>query len=209
MGRRPRAFEPDGIYHVISRGSNRQTVFRFDGDRIAFLDKMSKVAERYGIRWIAYCLMGSHYHAIAQTPDGRLSDAMRDLNGGFSRLLAGVHGSDAHLFRNRFLAEHIDTLEYFATVMKYVHLNPVRAGLCGHPADWAWSSYRATVGLDTMPRFLAAEIFLRIGGLQGHAAQNDYATFVEAGVAKAIAHTHVRAAAAPIIASSDRVESAA
>jgi putative transposase len=189
MGRLPRAFESDGIYHVVSRGSNRDTIFAYDGDRIAFLEKMGTVAVRYGIRWISYCLMGNHYHAIAQTPDARLSDAMRDLNGGFSRLLASVHGRDAHLFRNRFVAEHIDTNEYFATAMRYVHLNPVRAGLCRHPGGWAWSSYRATIGIDRKPPFLEPEIFLRIGGMGTAAARADYAAFVEAGIATALSST--------------------
>ena len=211
MGRRARVFEADGIYHLVSRGSNRQALFRYDGDRIAFLDRMAKVTDRYGLLWIAYCLMGNHYHAIVQTPGGRLSDAMRDLHGGFSRLLASVYGSDAHLFKNRFLAEQIDTPEYFATVMRYVHLNPVRAGLCGHPADWPWSSHRATVGMDPVPSFLAPEVFFRIEALQPDAARSDYAAFVEAEIANAVSDTALRAEATTAVATArhDRVESAA
>jgi putative transposase len=209
MGRQTRTFEADGIYHVMSRGSNRETVFRFDGDRIAFLDRMAAVADRYSIRWISYCLMGNHYHAIAQTPDASLSHAMRDLHGGYSRLQARVHGRDAHLFKNRFIAEHVDTPAYFATVMRYIHLNPVRAGLCGHPAGWAWSSYRATIGLDTGPRFLRPDVFLRIDGTNLRAAQADYASFVEAGIANALRSSTPREAGALITPRPDRVESAA
>lgn len=192
MGRRARVFEVDGIYHLMSRGSNRQALFRYDGDRVAFIDRMEKVGNRYGLRWIAYCLMGNHYHAVVQPQSERLSDAMRDLHGGFSRLLASVHGSDAHLFKNRFLAEQIDTPEYFATAMRYVHLNPVRAGLCGHPADWPWSSYRATVGLDSQPSFIAPEVFLRIDEQQLGTAQSDYAAYVESGIANAVSDTGLR-----------------
>jgi REP element-mobilizing transposase RayT len=203
-------FEIDGIYHLMSRGSNRQALFRYDGDRVAFIDRMDKVGNRYGVRWIAYCLMGNHYHAIVQPHSERLSDAMRDLHGGFSRLLARVYGSDAHLFKNRFLAEQIDTLEYFATAMRYVHLNPVRAGLCGHPADWPWSSYRATVGLDPQPSFIAPEVFLRIDEQRLGSAQSDYAAFVEAGIANAVSDTGLRPKGEEgLVVRRDRVESAA
>ena len=135
MARPKRAFEAWGIYHLGSRGSNRGPIFRFDGDRAAFLDRIAKVAHRYELRWVAYCLMGNHYHAIVQTPDSRLSAAMRDLHGGFSRLCRSIYGRDAHLFKNRFWCEPIDSPEYFITAMGYVDLNPVRAGLCRHPAE--------------------------------------------------------------------------
>ena len=76
--------------------------------------------------------------------------------------------------------------------MRYVHLNPVRAGLCGHPADWPWSSYRATVGLDSQPSFIAPEVFLRIDEQQLGTAQSDYAAYVESGIANAVSDTGLR-----------------
>ncbi len=182
MGRRQRHFEPWGIYHLGSRGSNRAPVFHFDGDRVAFLDRVAHVVQRYELRWVAYCLMGNHYHAIVQTPDERLSYAMRDLNGGFSRLCRSIYGRDAHLFKNRFWCERIDTPEYFITAMAYVDLNPVRAGLCGHPAEWPWGSFRAMVGLDTAPAFLAPEVFLRGLGSDLGVARREYGQMIDDAV---------------------------
>ena len=182
MGRPRRQFEAWGVYHLGSRGSNRTPIFRFDGDRVAFLDRVARVVSRYELHWVAYCLMGNHYHAIVQTPDGRLSSAMRDLNGGFSRLCRSLYGRDAHLFKNRFWCEPIDTPEYFVTAMRYVDLNPVRAGLCGHPSDWPWGSFRAMVGLDQAPAFLMPEIFLSGLASDLNVARTEYAQLIDEAV---------------------------
>ncbi len=179
MARPKRHFEAGGIYHLGSRGSNRGPVFRFDGDRIAFLDRIATVVDRYDLRWIAYCLMGNHYHAIVQTPGACLSSAMRDLNGGFSRLCRSIYGRDAHLFRNRFWCEQIDSGEYFLTAMRYLDLNPVRAGMCGHPSEWPWGSYRAMIGLDASPTFLTPQIFLRELSDDLDTARAGYASFID------------------------------
>jgi REP element-mobilizing transposase RayT len=182
MGRPKREFDAGGIYHLGSRGSNRGLVFRYDGDRQAFLDRVANVTRRYELRWIAYCLMGNHYHAIVQTPDSRLSPAMRDLHGGFSRLCRSIYGRDAHLFKNRFWCEPIDSPQYFITAMSYLDLNPVRAGLCCHPAEWPWGSYRATVGLERPLAFLAPEIFLRGISPDLDMARKEYAHLIDAAV---------------------------
>lgn len=182
VGRPRRELEPGGVYHLGSRGSNRGPIFRFDGDRVAFLDRMAKVGVRYDLRWVAYCLMGNHYHAIVQTPDSRLSAALRDLHGGFSRLCRSVYGRDAHLFKNRFWCELIESRVQFLTAVRYVDLNPVRAGLCGHPSEWQWGSYRAMVGLERLPRFLTPEIFLRELASDLDVARAEYAQLIDAAV---------------------------
>jgi putative transposase len=154
MPRATRAFVADGVYHITSRGSNRQPLFLFDADRRSFLDRLAEVVERFELACVAYCLMGNHYHLLLQTPDGRVSDALRDLNGGYSRHFNRIHGRSAHLFRNRFLAKQIEDEAYLLSACRYLVYNPVRAGLCRQPTEWPWSSHRATAGLDPAPRFL-------------------------------------------------------
>jgi len=179
MGRALRCFEADGIYHVISRGSNRGKIFFNSGDYGAFIDRLELIVERYELGLVAYSLIPNHYHAIFQTPDARLSEAIRDLNGGHSRLMSSVYGREAHLFRNRFRAEHIDTREYFVVAMRYCDLNAVAAGLAEHPADWRWCSYRATVGMSPTPDFLSPEIFLRNLRATISEARAEYRAYVE------------------------------
>jgi REP-associated tyrosine transposase len=153
--RSPRVFVADGIYHIASRGSDRQPLFRFDADRLAFLERLAAVVERYELACVAYCLMGNHYHLLVQTPDERVSNALRELNGGYARHFNRVHGRSAHLFRNRFFARQIEEEAYLLTACRYLAYNPIRAGLCREPGDWPWSSHRATAGLDPSPGFLS------------------------------------------------------
>jgi putative transposase len=82
--RPPREFAAGGTYHVFSRGSNRQAIFRFDTDRDDFLMCLHRVVVRYELECLAYCLMPNHFHLVLETPDDRLSNAMKALNGRYS-----------------------------------------------------------------------------------------------------------------------------
>jgi putative transposase len=178
MPRAPRVFDPNGIYHVASRGSDRRPLYLYDDDREMFLRRLGSIVRRYELSCLAYCLMGNHYHLIVQTPDARLSAALRDLHGGYSRDFNTTHRRSAHLFRNRFSAQFVDSETHFLTACRYIAHNPVRAGLCGEPADWPWSSYRASAGLDPRPPFLSEVLLSRaVGG--GTNWRRRYRDFVE------------------------------
>jgi putative transposase len=174
-------FVADGIYHIASRGSDHQLLFLFDSDRLGFLDRLAVVVERYELVCIAYCLMGNHYHLLVQTPDGRVSSALQELNGGYSRHFNRVHGKSAHLFRNRFFAQEVEDEAYLLIACRYLAYNPVRAGLCRDPADWPWSSHRATAGLDPSPAFLSETLIRDACGGQPNWRQR-YRDFVAAPV---------------------------
>jgi len=87
MVRAPRSFVPGAVYHVFSRGSNRQAIFVFDSDRVDFLMCLDRVVLNYELRCLAYCLMTNHFHLVVQAPLGgpSLSKGMQELNGGYSR----------------------------------------------------------------------------------------------------------------------------
>lgn len=177
--RRPRDFVPGGIYHVSSHGSDQRPLFVFDDDRIAFLDRLWKAADRHELGCIAYCLMGTHYHLIVQVPDARISKALQELHGGYARHFNLVHGRTAHLFRHRFFARLVDTDSYLLTVCRYLAHNPVLAGMCGRPADWPWSSHRATAGLVSAGSHLR-ETALREAFEGGRHWRARYRDFVDA-----------------------------
>jgi putative transposase len=179
MGRPLRVFVPNGVYHVASRGSDKKPIFRDDEDRELFLDQLEQTMERYQLPCLAYCLMTNHYHLVVRTPDARLSLAMKELNGGYSKRFNAIHRRSAHLFRNRFMAQLIDSDTYLLTVCRYVAHNPVRAGLCRVPSEWSWSSYGATVGIDPPRQFLdERRLSELIGG--GDRWRDRYRQFVEA-----------------------------
>jgi REP element-mobilizing transposase RayT len=139
---------------VFARGSNRGLIFAFDSDRVDFLQFVERVIERYELRCLTYCLMPNHYHLVVETPDDRLSTAMRVLNGRYALRFNRRYGRDAHLFKNRFGAVLQESDAQLFATLRYVVRNPVDAGLCSDPNDWPWSSSRALTGLEPGPAFL-------------------------------------------------------
>jgi hypothetical protein len=102
---------------------------------------------------------------------------MRRLNGGYAHMHNKRHDRTGHLFGDRYRMTFIESERHLAEACRYVDINPVRAGLCGHPADWPWSSYRALVGDVPLPSFLSLDVVGSYGGAAG------YAAYVEEGLA--------------------------
>ena len=182
MPRPPRNWIPGGTYHVFSRGSNRNALFLYDGDRFDFLDYTATVVERYGLECLAYALMTNHVHYLFCTPPepaDALSKALRDLNGTYARRFNKRHDREAHAFKNRFGAISKETREDVIWTARYIVRNPVEAGLCAHAADWPWSSYRPTVGLEPAPAFLSTGLLLSLFGGRSEVALSRYVHYVE------------------------------
>jgi REP element-mobilizing transposase RayT len=139
---------------VFSRGSNRQSLFALDSDRIDFLQCLDTVMARSALHCLAYCLMPNHYHLVLHTEDGEVSAAMKRLNHRYSLRFNRRYGRDAHLFRNRFGAILQETESQLLWTLRYTVMNPVESELCGRPEEWPWSSYRASIGIEPAPRFL-------------------------------------------------------
>jgi REP element-mobilizing transposase RayT len=178
VAREPRDFIPGAIYHVFSRGSNRQAIFAFDSDRVDFLGCLERVVRAYELRCYGYCLMPNHYHLVIQTLDGRLSEAMKALNGRYALRFNRRYARDAHLFKNRFGAVLQETEPQFLWLLRYTAMNPVESGLCAEPGEWPWSSYRASAGLDTAPGLLDVEGLLSYFGHTPAVAASRYREFV-------------------------------
>lgn len=180
MPRNRREFVPGGIYHVYSRGSNRQAIFQFDSDRVDFLGCLDRVVTTYGLECFAYCLMPNHYHLVVETPDGRLSEAMKALNGRYALRFNRRYSHDAHLFKNRFGAVAQSTESQFFWTLRYAVWNPVESGLCSDPAEWPWSSYLASIGEVSPPPLLGRERLLSYFGDVPETAMARYRALVMA-----------------------------
>ena len=178
MVRAPRSFVPGAVYHVFSRGSNRQAIFVFDSDRVDFLVCLDRVVLNYELRCLAYCLMTNHYHLILDAPEGSFSAAMKALNGRYALRFNRRHERDAHLFKNRFGAVQQESESQLLWVLRYTARNPVESGLCAQPDEWPWSSYRACAGLEPAPAFLAVTDVLSYFGNESREAMARYRELV-------------------------------
>ena len=173
-----RIIVPGGIYHIWTHGSDERPLFLFDDDRRMFLALLGNVVRSHELTCIAWCLMSNHHHLVVQTPHEGLPSAFQELHGCYSRAFNKIHGRSAHLFRNRYGSRLVESDADLLGVCRYVAYNPVEAGLCREPADWPWSSYRASVGIDSPLPFLADDA---IGdALGGGDWRERYRRFVEA-----------------------------
>jgi putative transposase len=157
--RKPRAYA-EGVFHIAAHGSDLRHLFSRDDDRADFLDRLGLVCERFELALLSYALMGTHYHTIVATPDGRIAFALQRLHTEYSRHSNRRWGRSAHLFRAHPLARMIESDEDLVATARYVARNPVEAGLVRDPLAWPWSSARAHAGLEP-PQIPLAEEPLR------------------------------------------------
>lgn len=155
MARKPRVQYHGALYHVCSRGDRQEPIFDGENDQKMFLDVLGEAAPKYDLLFLAYCLMGNHYHLVMQTRQPNLSDAMRFINGVYTQRYNRRHSTCGHVFQGRFFAGLVEREDYLIESCRYVELNPVRAKLVQDPHEWPWSSYRAHIGLDKCPPWLA------------------------------------------------------
>jgi len=174
-GEMPRAYRiqaPDQLYHVGSRGVDRQPIFgRIPFDREHFLTLLTETVRRHRWNVHAYCLMGNHFHLVLDTPDANLSAGMQYLKGSHALWFNRFKPREGTLFERRFWYRIAASEAYAFELARYVALNPVRAGLVRSPEEWPWSSYAATAGLEQPPAFLKPTHVLNTfgGGLDARA----------------------------------------
>ena len=142
MSRSLRIVYAGAFYHVTSRGNERKAVFRTHRDREKFLSYLESATERYRAVVHVYCLMNNHYHLLIETPSGNISQIMHHIKTAYTAYFNTKHERSGHLFQGRYKAIVIDADEYAREVSRYIHLNPVRAGLIEKPEEYRWSSYQ-------------------------------------------------------------------
>lgn len=208
MARPPRLEIANGIYHVVARGNERTAIFWDDKDRARFLELLSAVRERYRWRILAYCLMGNHYHLLAQTPEPNLARGMRQLNGVYAQAFNRCHGRVGHLLQGRYGARLVQEDGHLLAAVRYIVRNPVRAGLCTSPGGWRFSSHRATLG-EEPPGDLDAASLLSYYGTTPELARARYREHTErAGNDERPAHPLVQGDEAFIARALERVQRA-
>jgi len=157
MTRPLRIVYPGAFYHITSRGNEKKDIYKSDRDRKKFLAYLESATERYGARIHVYCLMSNHYHLLMETPDGNLSEIMRHINGAYTNYYNVKRVRSGHLFQGRYRALLVEVDEYAEELSRYIHLNPVKAGIAKKPENYIWSSYQDYIGTRKPQQWLARD----------------------------------------------------
>ena len=142
MSRPLRIEFPGAWYHVMNRGRRFEDIFSDKEDYSRFIDLLIEITEIWNANIAAYCLMSNHYHVLLQTPDGNISRCMRHLNGLYTQQYNRIHGFDGQLFRGRYKSILVSNDSNLLQLVRYIHKNPVKAGMVKEMPDYEWSSYK-------------------------------------------------------------------
>lgn len=173
---------PGAVWHVTSRGNERRDIFRDDQDRRLFLRLLARAVARHRWRLHAFVPMTNHHHLLVETPEPNLSRGMHEINGAYAQKFNRRHERIGHLLQGRFKGILVGKESHLLELVRYIVLNPVRAGLADDPAAWPWSSYCATARLAPLPTWLEVGWTLgQFGPTQDEAVER-YVAFVRAGL---------------------------
>jgi putative transposase len=180
MARKPRLHYTGAVYHVMVRGNGGQNIFADDEDRCRFYLLLQEGVAKFGHRIHAFCLMGNHVHLAVQVGEKPLSRIMQTLCFRYTQWVNSRQKKVGHLFQGRYKAIVVDADAYLAELVRYIHLNPVRAKLVKEPGKYPWSGHRAYMGQETLP-WLTTEWVLSQFGSRTKTARSRYGEFVQHG----------------------------
>ena len=175
--------DPEGYYHVGSRGSYGQPLFRDEHEHELFLSLYERTARKYRWETLDWVLMSNHHHFAIRLTEGGLSEGWREIHGGFSRRIHVIYGltGQGHLVRHGFFARQLHTDGEILSVCRYIDLNYTSA--TGEPPDKSpWGGYRATVGLDHPRSFHSPAHLLSLVSDSPARARRAYQAFIEDGL---------------------------
>lgn len=180
MARKPRIHYPGAYYHVILRGNGGQDIFNSEADRSRFYLLIQEGIERYGHRIHAFCLMTNHVHLLVEVRIVPLSRIMQNLSFRYTRYVNAVKKRMGHLFQGRYKGLLIDEDSYLLELTRYIHCNPVRAGLVSDPGEYRWSSHQAYLGKESIPWLTIGSVLSQFSS-QTKKARALYSQFLLAG----------------------------
>jgi putative transposase len=165
------------MYHVTLRGNHRQDIFFTPDDRGLLTYIIRDILVDCGARLHAYCYMTNHVHALLQVSDTPLSKIMLLVAGRYARRVQARLKTTGHLFEKRYHALLVDADEYLLALLRYIHLNPVRASLVSSPDEYPWSSHHAYLGRRSEP-WVTTEFALRMLGSDRQRATAAYESLI-------------------------------
>jgi putative transposase len=184
MARKPRIEYPGALNHVIARGNQRRDIFCDDADRVRYLTRLKEYKSRYEFLLYAYVLMSNHVHLLIETRQTGLAKIMQGLHQTYTQGYNRRHGTVGHVLQGRYHAIVCDRETYLLQLIRYIHLNPVRARLVKDPADYPWSGHLEYIG-TAPPALVDVDLVLGIFAEHTDTARNQYKSFVRDNLAEA------------------------
>lgn len=176
---RPTRIEiPGALYHVFARGNQRRQVFRDQADYEVYLARLDRYQDRYAFILYAYVLMPNHVHLLLEPDKAPLSKIMQGIQQSYAAYFNRAHATVGHVFQGRYKAILCDRDRYLLALVRYLHLNPVRARLVRVSKEWRWSSHRDYLGEERKPR-VATQLILRQFHPQRSLAIRRYLEFLQ------------------------------
>lgn len=180
---RPLRIEYDGaLYHITSRGNERNPIYKDEGDYDKFLDILSELPQRYGVVIHGYVLLRSHYHLLIETPKGNITKVIHYLNATYTGYFNRKYKRVGHLFQGRYRGILIEKDRYLLSLSRYIHLNPIRAKVVKRPEEYRWSSYPEYIGKRQGKGWLTCDWMLGQYSRDKSKAMRLYKAFVEEGI---------------------------
>ncbi|MDW7738698.1 MAG: transposase [Bacillota bacterium] len=174
MPRKARQMSKSDIYHIIMRGINRQKIFIEDEDRYRFMQTIKFYKDKSDYQIFAYCLMDNHIHLLLKVGSEPLSQIMRRVCGKFVYWYNLKYDRTGYLFQDRFKSEPVEDDTYFLTVVRYIHQNPLKAGIVKDIERYKWSSYNSYFERDSI---IDTEFVLNIFSRNRDIALTEFAKF--------------------------------
>ena len=181
MARKPRIEYSGAFYHIIVRGNQRQDIFLADDDRNEYLKRLIRYKEKCGFILYAYVLMTNHVHLLIETPKDTISRVMQLINFTYTQYFNRKYDKVGHLFQGRYKSYLCDKDEYLTALVRYIHLNPVRAGISSSPEDYFWSSHKEYLAAKN--GLIDANLVLRLFSERPSEARKAYKAFIAGGLA--------------------------
>ncbi len=143
MGRMQREYSKTGCYHIMLRGNERRNIFLDDDDRQRFLETLLNKKYQTELAVYAYCLMDNHIHLVLSDPKNEISMIMKGIATSYAMFFNIKYSRVGHVFQDRFKSEAIEDERYLMAVIRYVHNNPLKAGMAEKHEQYKWSSYNS------------------------------------------------------------------
>lgn len=183
MARKPRIEFEGAFYHVITRGNQRQNIFSGAPDFAKYLDILARYKKTSSFCLYAYVLMNNHVHLLIETMTTPLSKILQGINQSYTVYFNKTYRTVGHLFQGRYKAILCDRNEYLLSLVKYIHMNPVRASLAGTPGDFPWSSHSCYASKTAGTVLIDSDQVLRMFSEVKTKARTLYCAYMDDGFA--------------------------